>query len=92
MKPNLPIQAYPSKLFSWNKNHGSTFATDLAGIHGLPDALIYDDALDRGFHIIGKASTELFIFSGKIYDREGDVSGWNYESVTGEFKITVFND
>lgn len=93
--PSIPL--YYAKDFSWKGKSGTTFASDLGCRCGtVPGGQIYDDACDYGFHLEGKGRTILFVLSNTLYDREHELSGWEYTSAEGEFggefKLTIFND
>lgn len=93
---NLPT--LDGSRFLWSNLKGTAFVSDVANAKQL-FGRVWNDACDVGFFIRSHRTcrNELFILSNTLKDNEGDVQGWEFESVREDEKgrrvvVTVFND
>ena len=90
---NIPV--HDGCKFSWVKDSlghvGLAERSDFGGtcLH----ARIYDDAMDVGFYVKGKRSTELFFLADAEYDNENDLVATIYECASNpRITISIVND
>lgn len=87
---NLPI--HDGSKFDWSTGIGLAEVSDFRGHIG---GRVYPDAADFGFVVRSHRTGEEKVFSESrtIFGREGDVLGWEYESVGGpKVTIRIYND
>lgn len=89
----LSIPVYSSILFTWSANAAVTDITDLTALRS-PWSKIWSDRPEEGFEVESAKTHKriLFVRGREERDREGDLTGWNFISSCGKFKILVVND
>lgn len=88
-----------TKLFSYHAED-KTFSAEIStleGNGGFALGQVYDDACDEGFTLVSQRTGQLVVFArhSEDKDREGDIVGWWFESVSRGFKgfkVLVIND
>ena len=71
------------------------FVADMSDLgHGFKFERVYDDACDIGLTLISHRTGKeiVFVFTGHIRNNEGELMGWELESLGSTFKMTIFND
>lgn len=91
MRKMLPLLTLSSSHFTWQKNAGSAWESDLPEHYS---SRIWNDSCDFGFLVRSERTgkTLLFIKGEDERNEEGDLLYRLYTSLDGRIDIKVFND
>lgn len=90
MKLSIPIHC--SNTFTWKGNSGVTDITDMTSL-GNPWTKVYDNDTIRGFEVRSKKTGKsILFFLGRPDVYECEITGWNFISECGKFKLLIIND
>lgn len=86
----LPIRTVDGKLFTWEKNWGTTEISTLGP--GFKFERIYDDACDVGFAIRSQTGNVKTFYLYTQSGNDGNIDYWEFHSLDDKVVVTVFND
>lgn len=105
LKPNeLPVTILDTKCFSWKKNkakgtwEGTAELSDFGRLASNSDLLfsrLYSDAIDLGLEItnhITRKTVRFYLKHIKEDSREGELLGYELESLDKTITVTLIND
>jgi hypothetical protein len=89
------LTQFPIEQFSYNpQTHRFVAEMSDLGRTGTPIvSMVYDDACDVGFKMVGKTRSVVFTLVDQVFDKvENELLHLDFESIDGVYTATIFND